>query len=161
MELRPFELVAACELASLPTSRDIAELTARLERARAGVPAVVSATPQPPAIYRNLAYVLESRFVAWANTAEDAAGMVKGLMDSAGVLCRSVYLSGRALAPTDVPRPEAPAPQPRGGKKRGTSPVPPVKSRGRPARASVRGRAKVRGGRKGLSAGKARSRRTR
>ncbi|MDR7486269.1 MAG: hypothetical protein QN187_13160 [Armatimonadota bacterium] len=159
MELRPFEIVAACELRSLPTGQDIADLTARLERARAKVSAVVSATPQPPAIYRNLTYVLETRCVAWANTAEEAAGLVRRLLDEAGVPCRSVYRSGRALAPTDVPRPEAPAPQTRGRRTRAPALVPAAKGRSRAARVRVQGKAASRGTRKGASARKAGSRR--
>lgn len=103
MDRRPFEIVAECTMAGLPTGTDIGRIREQIETARASRPEVVRAAVNPPAIYRGTQYVLQTRFVVWAEDNAGAIQAIEGLMQAAGVPCRSVLPSGRALAETDVP----------------------------------------------------------
>jgi len=105
MDRRPFEVVAECITASFPTGAEIGQIREQIETARASRPEVVRAAINPPAIYRGLQYVLQTRFVVWAEDSAAAVQAVAGLMRDAGVPCRSVLPSGRALAESDVPPP--------------------------------------------------------
>src|SRR5574341_2252986 len=105
MDRRPFEIVAECMIARFPTGADIGQIREQIESARASRPEVVRAAVNPPAIYRGTQYVLQTRFVAWAEDNAGAIQAVEGLMQDAGVPCRSVLPSGRALSDADVPPP--------------------------------------------------------
>ncbi len=103
MDRRPFEIVADCTMAGLPTGADIGRIREQIETARRSRPEVVRAAVNPPAIYRGTQYVLQTRFVVWAEDNALAIHAVEGLMQDAGVPCRSVLPSGRALSEADVP----------------------------------------------------------
>ncbi|MBI3997383.1 MAG: hypothetical protein HY355_00010 [Armatimonadetes bacterium] len=107
MAQKPFEVVAECTLSGLPTSADIARISGALEQARRRAPGVVRAVVQPPARFKEATYVLEARFIAWAGEGEAAQQAVSSLLEGAGVSCRTLHLSGRALNETDVPRARA------------------------------------------------------
>lgn len=115
---KPFEIIAECMMESLPASADVASLSERIEAERRKHPGVVRAAVQTPAIFRDRGYVLETRFLVWADDGAAAERMVENLVKASGVTCRGVHLSGRALAEADVPKPavleakaNAPAPQ--------------------------------------------------
>ncbi len=107
MTQKPYEVIAKCMMAGLPAGSDIVAFGERLEKVRRKVPGVVRATPQPPAVFRDGAYVLEARFVAWADDGESALRAAARLLDAALVTCSDLYLSGRALSEVDAPRPAA------------------------------------------------------
>jgi hypothetical protein len=104
---RPFEIVAECETVGFPSGADIERLAARLEQARSGQPDVVRATVTPPAVYRDGRYLLDARFLVWAEDSAGATASVEDLLRTAEVTCRLVVPSGRALAESEVPRPRA------------------------------------------------------
>jgi hypothetical protein len=104
---KPFEIVAECEMAGFPSGVDIERLTARLDQARSGQPDVVRATVTPPAVYRDGRYVLDARFLVWAEDANGATNAVEEVLRTAEVTCRFVTPSGRAVAESEVPRPRA------------------------------------------------------
>ncbi|MDR7417431.1 MAG: hypothetical protein QN178_00810 [Armatimonadota bacterium] len=107
MSRKPFEIVAECEMAGFPSGADIERLMARLDQARSGQPDVVKATVTPPAVYRDGRYVLDARFLVWADDATGATNAVEEVLRAAEVTCRFVTPSGRALAESEVPKPRA------------------------------------------------------
>ncbi|MDI6772828.1 MAG: hypothetical protein QME77_09620 [bacterium] len=128
VELKPYEVVAQCEIAAFPTAADVERMAAGIEKTRGSRPEVVRGAVAPPAIYRDRRYILDGRFVVWAADAQAACRAVEGLLNAAGIVCRSAIPSGRALAAMDVP-------QPRAAKAR------PPKRASRPARAAKPARA--------------------
>ena len=126
--MKPFEVVAQLSLVGLPTSADVAQVSERLEKARRKTPAVVRATVQTPALFREGSYVLETRLVVWAADGQTAMGAVEGLLDAAAVRYRGMHLSGRALTEADVPRP-APARPVKAARARGAAPKASAKAR--------------------------------
>jgi len=110
MTRKPFEIVAECVMAGLPTGADIGRIREQIETARRSKPEVVRAAVNPPAIHRDTQYVLQTRFVVWAEENARAVQVVEALMKDAGVSYQSVFPSGRALAEAEVP------PQPKLGK---------------------------------------------
>ena len=116
MTRKPFEIVAECVMAGLPTGADIGRIREQIETARRSKPEVVRAAVNPPAIHRDIQYVLQTRFVVWAEGNTRAVQVVEGLMLDAGVSYQSVLPSGRAMAEADVP------PPPKTGKTKRTAP---------------------------------------
>jgi hypothetical protein len=92
-------------MAGFPTSADIERMSEQIEKARHAHPSVVQTTIVPPAIFREGRYVLQTRFVVWAEGGMDAARALEALIQNAGVRCRTVFPSGRALVATGVPSP--------------------------------------------------------
>lgn len=133
MDRKPFEIVAECETAGFPTGTDIERVNEQVGQARRSRPEVVQATVSPPAIFREKRYVLQARFVVWAADGVSATQVVEGLLEDAGVACRTVLPTGRALTGLAVPPPPELA-------KRAKSA--PVKS-GRPRTAKLRRRTAV------------------
>lgn len=109
MAPKPFEIVAECQMVGLPTGADIGRIREQIEGARRSWPAIVRAAVNPPAIYRDMQYVLPTRFVVWAEDGARATQAVEELMKGAGVSCGTVLPSGKALTEADVP----PQPRPR------------------------------------------------
>jgi hypothetical protein len=89
-----------------------------LDQARGAKPEVVRAMIAPPAIYRDGRYVLDARFLVWADDPSGATGLVEEVLAGAGVACRLVVPSGRSLSDAEVPRPRAARPAPAGKGKR-------------------------------------------
>jgi hypothetical protein len=121
VDRRPFEIVVGCEMAGFPTGMDIERVNERITNARRSRPNVVQGAASPPAIYRDSRYILEARFIVWAENAEGAARSVEDLLRDAGVECRMVVPSGRALTGLAVsPPPETkPTPGDKAGRPRG------------------------------------------
>lgn len=113
MGLKPFEVTAECAMAGLPTGTDIARVSEKLEKARRRASGIVRATVQAPAVFRDRTYVLDSRFVVWADDGDGAVKAVGNLLQGASITHRNMHLSGRALAEADVPRPGGAARAPR------------------------------------------------
>ncbi len=131
MDRKPFEIVAECEMAGFPTGADVERLNERIGAVRRSRPNVVQAVVSPPAIFRERRYVLQARFVVWAEDGVGATQAVEGIFKDAGVACRMVLPSGRAL--TGLAVPPAPelvksAPPTKSGRPRGKKP------HGRPAK---------------------------
>ncbi len=108
MDRKPFEIVAECQMAGFPTGADIGRIREQIETARRSRPEVVRAAVNPPAIYRDKWYVLPARFVVWAEDGTQAIQTVAGLLQDAGVPCRTVLPSGRGLTEAEVPPPPEP-----------------------------------------------------
>jgi hypothetical protein len=108
MDRKAFEIIAECEMAAFPTTADISKLGEQIETARRSRPEIVQATVKPPATYREKQYRLPTGFVVWAKEVAAAVQAVEGLLKKAGVPCRVVLPSGRALAEADLPQPNAP-----------------------------------------------------
>lgn len=116
MGRKSFEIIAECEMGAFPTSADIVRVGEQIEMARHTRPEVVRATVNPPAIYREKRYTLQTRFVVWATDGAGATQAVEGLLKKAGVPCRIVLPSGRALTEAEVPPPPVPEkPKPTAG----------------------------------------------
>jgi hypothetical protein len=107
VELKPYEVVAQCEIAGFPTAADVERMAAGIEKTRGSRPEVVRGAVVPPAIYRDRRYILDGRFVVWAADAQAACSAVEDLLNAAGIVCRSAIPSGRALAAIDIPQPRA------------------------------------------------------
>lgn len=105
MSERLFEVAGECAMSGLPTGGDIERVGERLEQARRGAPQVVRTALQGPAAFKDRSYVLEGRFVVWADDGERAVVVVGNLLDGAKIPYRSLRLSGRALTDADAPRP--------------------------------------------------------
>jgi hypothetical protein len=105
VERRPFEIIAECAMDGFPTTADIDRISGAVEGARRSLPDVVRAAVSPPAVFRDGRYVLESRFIVWADSGASATQTVRGLLETAGVATRSILPSGRALSASDVPAP--------------------------------------------------------
>ncbi len=105
MDPKPFEIVAECELVGLPSGTDIGRISEQIEKARRSRPEVVRAMTNPPAVYRSRGYVLQTRFVVWAEDAPHAMDAVGGLLQDAEVPCRTIVPTGRALPEAEVPSP--------------------------------------------------------
>ena len=103
MTRKPFEIIAECVMPGLPTGADIGRIREQIETARSSRPEIVRAAVNPPAIHRDTRYVLQTRFVVWAEDNAHAAQVVEGLMLDAGVSHESVLPSGRALTEAEVP----------------------------------------------------------
>jgi hypothetical protein len=114
---KPFEIVAECEMTGFPMAADIERIGARIEKARRARPDVVRAAVSSPAIYRDRLYVLDTRFLVWAEDGAGASRAVGELLKAAGVPCRTVVPSGRALAEAEV-SPPAKAAKPASAPKR-------------------------------------------
>lgn len=125
-----FEVAGECAMLGLPTGRDIARVGERLEQARRRAPQVVRTAVQGPAAFKDRAYVLEGRFVVWADDGERAVTAIGTLLDGAKISYRSLHLSGRALTDADAPRPKAAASPPKSAPSRK-----PAAARGKPAAA--------------------------
>lgn len=102
---KPFETIAECEMVAFPTGADIERVSEQIEMARASYPNVVQATVSPPAIFRDRRYVLQTRFVVWSDDGTGATRAVEGLLKHAGVACRTMLPSGRALTEAATPPP--------------------------------------------------------
>jgi hypothetical protein len=110
MDGKPFEILAECEMPAFPTGADIARVMDQIESARRSRPEVVRTTVNPPAIYRERRYVLPTRLVVWA---EDAAGALRAaaeVLANAGLLCRTILPSSRAVGDAEAPPPPEPVP---------------------------------------------------
>lgn len=105
MAQRPYEIIAKCVMVGLPGSSDIASLGERLSKSRSHAPGMVVAAPRPPAVFQDGGYVLETRFVAWADDGAGALLTAERVLQAAKVVCSDLYLSGRALSEADAPRP--------------------------------------------------------
>lgn len=93
---------------AFPTGADIARVMDQIESARRSRPEVVRTTVNPLAIYRERRYVLPTRLVVWA---EDAAGALRAaaeVLANAGLPCRTILPSSRALGDAEVPSPPEP-----------------------------------------------------
>lgn len=123
MNQKPFEVAGECAMPGLPSGGDIERVGERLEQARRRSPQVVRMAVQGPAAFKDRAYVLEGRFVVWADDGERAVTAIGSLLDGAKIPYRSLHLSGRALTDADAPRPKgaaargAPPSPARGGRK--------------------------------------------
>ncbi len=126
MERKPFEIVAECEMAGFPSGADIERVRERIDGARRSRPAIVRAAVNPPVVVRDGRYVLQARFVVWAEDGRAATRAVEGLLSGAGVQCRTALPSGRAL--TDVPAPP-PAPKEAGSSRTRGKGAPRARSR--------------------------------
>lgn len=111
MAQKPYEVIAKCVMVGLPGSSDIALLGERLSKSRSHAPGMVLAAPRPPAVFRDGGYVLETRFVAWADDGTGALLTAERVLQAAKVVCSELYLSGRALSEADAPRPAAQRPK--------------------------------------------------
>ncbi|MGQ0551373.1 MAG: hypothetical protein ACT4PY_17070 [Armatimonadota bacterium] len=139
-----FEVAGECPMPGLPTGGDIARVGERLEQARRRAPQVVRTAVQGPAAFKDRVYVLEGRFVVWADDGERAVTAIGTLLDGAKISYRSLHLSGRALTDADAPRPKAAASPPKSAPSRkpaaarGTAAArgkkKPVRQRARPRR---------------------------
>jgi hypothetical protein len=109
---KPFEVVAECAMAGFPTSADMTRVAERIERARRRSAAIARAAVQTPAVYKDRAYTLVTRFLVWATDGPRAMDTVGDLLQGAGIHCRGMHLSGRALVAADLQRPAA-EPEPR------------------------------------------------
>ncbi len=105
MAQRPYEIIAKCVMVGLPGSSDIASLGERLSKSRSHAPGMVVAAPRPPAVFQDGGYVLETRFVAWADDGTGALLTAERVLQAAKIVCSDLYLSGRALSEADAPRP--------------------------------------------------------
>jgi hypothetical protein len=143
MGQKPFEVAAECAMPGLPAGADIERVSEQLEHARRRSPGVVRTAVQAPVMFKDRAYVLETRFVVWAEDGEQAVQTVWNMLDGAKIPHRSIYLSGRALAEADAPRP-AVAPTAAPARARPSRPAP-AKGRGK-ARAAKPARARQRSG---------------
>lgn len=108
MDRKPFEIIAECQMAGLPTGADIGRISEQIEAARRSQPEIVRAVAKPPAIYKDRQYVLQTVFVVWADDSARASETVAGLLQDAGIPYRTVVPSGRALTEADVPPPPKP-----------------------------------------------------
>lgn len=138
---RPFEIVAECEMTGFPMEADIERVRAQIEKARRSRPDVVRAAVSSPAIYRDRQYVLDTRFLVWAEDGAGATQVVGELLRAAGVPCRTVLPSGRAVAEAEAP-PPAKAAKPASTRERAKT---------RPAKPGRKAVAPVRKGRKAPS----------
>jgi hypothetical protein len=121
---RPYEIMADCELAGFPTSGDVGRVGESLERARRAHTQVVRATVVPPAAFRDGRYILQTRFLVWAEDASAATRAVERVLAEAGLSSRVVLPTGRALSETDLPpAPEAQEPTVARGARRGKAPA--------------------------------------
>lgn len=163
MGQKPFEVAVGCAMPGLPTGGDIERIGERLDQARRRAPEVVRTAVSGPAAFKDRAYVLESRFVVWADDGERAVTTVGTLLDGAKIAYSGLRLSGRALTDADAPRPSAGAaghppasgtrvgtPRPSGAKAAGKVRAPKRASTGaaRAKKAPPRRRAAARGKRK-------------
>lgn len=105
VERRPFEIVAECEMAGFPSGADVDRVRERIQEAQHSWPAIVRAAVNPPAVFKDRRYVLQARFVVWAENGGAATQAVEGLLAGAGVQCRTVLPSGRALTEGETPPP--------------------------------------------------------
>jgi hypothetical protein len=105
---KPYEVIAKCTMVGLPAASDIAAVGDRLDKARRQIRGVVRAAPQPPAVFRDGGYVVETRIVTWADDAEGAVRSARDLLETARVTWSELYPSGRVLSETDTPRAAAP-----------------------------------------------------
>lgn len=112
MTLKPFEIVAECEIMQLPMEADFAGLHERLEATRQRHPGVVSAAVTPQAVLRDVRYLVTARFVAWAEHGAGATEVVEALITDSGHGYRNVLLSGRLLSEAETPPHRYAAPKP-------------------------------------------------
>ena len=105
MSPKPFEVAGECAMPGLPTGGDIEQVGDRLEQARRRTPHVVRTALQGPAAFKDRVYVLEGRFVVWADDGERAVMAIGSLLDGAKIPYRSLHLSGRSLTDADAPQP--------------------------------------------------------
>lgn len=105
MERRPFEIVAECEMAGFPSGADVERVRERIQEAQRSWPAIVRTAVNPPAVFKDRRYVLQARFVVWAEDSSAATQAVEGLLGGAGVQCRTVLPSARALTEAETPPP--------------------------------------------------------
>ncbi len=107
MSQKLFEVAVECAMPGLPTGGDIERVGERLEAARRRAADIVRTALQGPAAFKDRSYVLEGRFVVWADDGERAVTAVGTLLDGAKIPYRGLHLSGRALTDADAPRPRA------------------------------------------------------
>ncbi len=107
MGQKPFEVAAEVAMPGLPAGTDIERVSEQLEHARRRSREVVRTAVQTPAMFKDRSYVLETRFVVWAEDGEQAVEAVGVLLEGARIPHRSMHLSGRALGEADTPRPSA------------------------------------------------------
>jgi hypothetical protein len=100
---RPYEIMAECELFGFPTAADVARVGESLDRGRRAHAQVVRATVLPPAAFRDGRYVLQARFLVWADHARGATKAVEDVIAAAGLASRLVLPTGRALSDAEVP----------------------------------------------------------
>uniref|UniRef100_A0A7C3APP3 Uncharacterized protein n=1 Tax=Thermorudis sp. TaxID=1969470 RepID=A0A7C3APP3_9BACT len=105
MGSKPFEIVAECELPGLPAGADITRISEKIEQARRARPDVARAVVNPPAVYKEKRYVLQTRLVVWAEDASRALQAAQELLADAGLVCRTILPSARALTAAEVPPP--------------------------------------------------------
>jgi len=105
-----FEVVAECAMAGLPTGADVNRVMERIERARRRNAAIAHTSVQSPAVYKDRAYTLITRFLVWAGDGARAMDAVGSLLQGAGIHSRGMHLSGRALVDADLRSSPAGAP---------------------------------------------------
>jgi len=99
---KAFEVVAECAMAGLPTGADVNRVMERIERARRRNAAIAHVSVQSPAVYKDRAYTLITRFLVWAGDGPRAMDAVGSLLQGAGIHSRGMHLSGRALVDADL-----------------------------------------------------------
>ena len=110
MSEKAFEVVAECAMAGFPTGADVSRLMERIERARRRNAAIARASVQSPAVYKDRAYTLITRFLVWAGDGPQAMDAVGSLLQGSAIHCRGMHLSGRALVDADLRSSAADAP---------------------------------------------------
>jgi hypothetical protein len=138
---KPFEVIAECAMAGFPTNADITRITEQIERARRRDAAIARAGVQTPAVYKDRAYTLVTRFLVWAPDGPRAMDTVGNLLQGAGIHCRGMHLSGRALVDADLVPAAAPA-APRAGAVKKSAAKAAGRSASRGRRAALRPAAK-------------------
>ena len=141
MSDKPFEVIAECAMAGFPTNADITRITEQIERARRRDAAIARAGVQTPAVYKDRAYTLVTRFLVWAPDGPRAMDTVGNLLQGAGIHCRGMHLSGRALVDADLVPAAAPA-APRAGAVKKSAAKAAGRSASRGRRAALRPAAK-------------------
>jgi hypothetical protein len=150
MARKPFEIAAECTMPGFPTGADVTRVSEQIETARRARPDVVRATVNPPAIYRDRSYVLQTKFIVWADDASRALQAAKDLLADTGLPCRAVLPSSRALLEGEAAPPPVPAPPGRSkaaGRRRTAkrgSRTSTVKARPRTVKRKARGRTQSR-----------------
>ncbi len=134
MSQKLFEVAGECAMPGLPTGGDIERVGERLEQARRRAPQIVRTALQGPAAFKDRSYVLEGRFVVWADDGERAVVAIGNLLDGAKIPYRSLHLSGRALTDADAPRPS--------GRPASAAPAPARRTAARPKKKAVAARSK-------------------
>ncbi|MDQ7850622.1 MAG: hypothetical protein QN152_09385 [Armatimonadota bacterium] len=77
----------------------------QIEQARRARSHVMRAVVNPPAVYKEKRYVLQAKLVVWAEDVSRALQAARELLAEAGLPCRTIHPSARALTTAEVPPP--------------------------------------------------------